>query len=1015
MDLSHRPTASKDGKRPSDAVNSAAQAASSLALLLREDRLLTEYELQVSGNPEESVFNYASKVLESEEATHHEVTQRATDALAEVNRKLALVESLAERVSRTSPEAVAGPLLRLHGYSLEASEDGDGSTHGNTATTTLSTARERSERVKRQGEVLEGVARRVEASLQRGLKRMEAVTSRLSRVLSLSATLKMILRLKFEASKLNGYDLDDARDLTRAAASVAVVEHLLSRPELKEGSIIDAVEEIRPEIWRTAAAVRAAAAKLLESHRKDSSSSPSSAVVQLGTTLQVYYHLGELPQAAWKAVDHALATAEKVSAQFFGADTISQIMENATSESRRTAGKSGDSNAQRIFKKKLRELRAAAAAKWASGITEAALQVWNLHRVLCRKTDPVGRLVYIDVVSAAEIPLSYQRHRGSQSELNIFSLFWLRLCSALADSIEGTLQRDNSKFAGDAAAFYPAVRSASLDMMGFLQDTMHAGVGTVSLDDGTLSSGGGILGGSSVLDDGCMGWSSRALETVATQATLGVASADTWTLNRGNGARISSSDDFISSASISLTAILQTSEWQAMEGNETTQKGLYPLQRAFQESSMERLCQPLLLMFPADMGIGLDDTGMAAAALPMLPSKYDVQKFDEIIRQELSLADPREGGGDLSAVKMIASSIREMVETFCKQANNVVCSPPDNSCLTSEGQCTDMMIHDMKITKILHTLTTYLRETPEKTFVEPYRPATTLQHEEAASICQAALIPAIREIEKMAAAVLSPLVRALNRSVAEKVARLNLGAYKEDRKGGAVEADGPSFVQNNLAKLFEEMAKNQLAKLPPEYASMVASRVTVFSIYTFVSSVALTRPIIESARLHITQDLSDLELILEQFVLKSGWSMSLSQIDGGKPYAELRAVRQMLFWSGLDIKEKGGAAIAKTLLRESWIKDVRLSTVCHFLFSSAPSLLSSPHHAKRMRAEDYVSSLVGLDATIEDGEAQAWMTIMACCDAYQQRESIGVEADGDPRVSRVLMTLGPELLRPRRH
>ena len=266
----------------------------------------------------------------------------------------------------------------------------------------------------------------------------------------------------------------------------------------------------------------------------------------------------------------------------------------------------------------------------------------------------------------------------------------------------------------------------------------------------------------------------------------------------------------------------------------------------------------------------------------------------------------------------------------------------------------------------------------------------------------------------MAAAILSPLVRALNRRVAAKIARVHRCAYKDDVAG--VDADGPLFVQHHMAVLFEEMSINQLAKLPPEYAAMVASTVTAFSIYTFVSSVVLIRPIGEWSRLHITQDLADLELILEQFVAKSGWSVSLSQIDGGKPYAELRAVRQMLFWSGLDNKDMTGAGIARTLLREAWIKNVRPSTVCHFLFSYAPGLLSSPHVSKRMRGEDYVGTLVGLDASVEDGEAKAWMAIMACCDAYQQRESVEHgNTGGDPRVSHILMTLGPELLRPRRH
>lgn len=702
------------------APSSAAQAASSLSLLLREDHLMNEYELHVSGKTEEVAFSYAAALLENEDSSSHfdqhqhataEVTQRATDALAEVHRKLALVESLAERVSRTSPEAVAGPLLRLHGYTADdakgtnntsnitSSTSGSGDSSSRAGGTTLATVRERGERLKRQGEVLEGVARRVETALSRGMKRMETVTSRLSRVLSLSATLKMILRLKFESSKLQGYELDDPRDLTRAAASVAVVEDLLSRPELEDGASIEAVEEIRPGIQQTAAAVRRAAATLLEKHHQSATASNSSAVVQLGTTLQVYYHLGELPQAAWNAVDHALAAADQVSAEFFSIETIGKITETATAEAKRAAG-GKDSNAQRMLKKKLRELRAAGASKWGAGITDAALQVWNLHRVLCRKTDPVGRVVYVDVVAAADIPAKYQRKDGLQkkTEFNIFSLFWEKLCVTVADRVEETLGRDNGKFAADAAALYPAVRSASLDMMGFLQDTMQAGVGTAALDDGA-SAAGGILGGSSVLDDAFIGWSTSLSEANKAQATLGVTSADTWT-RAENTEAATSSENFMSSATtLSLSAIFQSTEWKVLEGSASPKKGLLPLQGAFQQASMERLCAPLQYMFPEN--ITMEETGLAASTLPLLPSKYDVQKFDEIIRQELSLADPREGGGDLSAVKMIAGSIVRMVRHFCEQAQNALCNPADEACLNAEGMSTNIMTHDMKVTKIL--------------------------------------------------------------------------------------------------------------------------------------------------------------------------------------------------------------------------------------------------------------------------------------------------------------------------
>jgi hypothetical protein len=160
-------------------------------------------------------------------------------------------------------------------------------------------------------------------------------------------------------------------------------------------------------------------------------------------------------------------------------------------------------------------------------------------------------------------------------------------------------------------------------------------------------------------------------------------------------------------------------------------------------------------------------------------------------------------------------------------------------------------------------------------------------------------------------------------------------------------------------------------------------------------------------------------MALEQFVSKSGGdSLSLSQIENGRPYAELRAVRQLLFWTGLDNKDKSAQEVAKSLLREVWMKDVRPSTVFHYLFSYAPGLLSSPHHAKRMKAEDYVATLVHYEGSVENGEDNSWMTTMSCCDSYQQRASSASSSaavDGDARVAQILLALGSELMRRRRN
>ena len=997
---------------------SAAQAASSLALLLREDKLLTKFDMHVSTKGGEAPYSYAAALLEAEDAADHQ--QRAEEALGEVNRKLALVESLAERVSRTSPEAVAGPLLRLHGLKIETEEEEGASPDART--TTLLATRERCERLKRQGEVLEGVANRVETSLNRGLTRMQKATNRLSRVLQLSATLKMILRLQFEASKLEGFYLDDLRDLTRAAASVAVIEDLLSKPELNGSASIDMVDSIRPQAEKTAAAVRKAAAGLLAQHNdKTSSAVSSSAVIQLGATLQVYFHLGELPQAAWSAVNHALVAAEKVSNEFWSPTTLSRLTELATTEAKLAVGggsskKMSDANVQRALKKKFREFRGEAASKWASGITEASLQVWNLHQVLCRKSDPVSRQLFLDVVSATPLPEKFQTYQHlvkKESNFSIFRLYWEHLCYKLGDRLKHILEYEKGKFAPDVSALYPAVRSAAINMLASLNDTMQAGLGAVTLEDAATSSSSGVLGGSAAMDDSFLQWTTMGEGSQA--AAMGPSSADTWTTMAGvAGVDQSSIDQFNASGSTtSMSLVFSSPEWLSLQGNHASSKGLFRLQKEFLEASSERLCAPLQYMFPENVTV--DENGVAISHLPLLPSRYDVQKFDNNIRQELAWADPREGGGDLSAVTMIAENVIVMVSRFCDQAKNAV-SNVGESCLNAhDGSPTEALVHDMKVAAIMNAMAESLRTAPEKVFLAPYRPAVTAKLEEAASMCEQALAPGLQEIEKFVKGfILAPLCRALNRRVASTIGRMHLGSYIQEGSA-SMDEEGPSFVQKYLTGVYDRMTETLLSKMPGQYASIVASSVATFSMYAFVSNASLIRPLNEVTRLKITQDLADLELALEQLMLKSRQSKHLSEISNGKPYAELRSMRQMLFWTGLEDKRKPAAAVSKSMLREVWVRDVRPSTVFHYLFSFAPSLLSSPHHLKRMKVEEYVGTLVTFNGDVDEGEASAWMTTMACCDSFRQRESAKPSInDGDVRIASILMSLGPELLRRRR-
>lgn len=740
-----------------------------------------------------------------------EYRQRATEALAEVDRKLALVESLAQRVSRDAPEKVAGPLLRLHGFDVsDPTGDGgksarSGSGGAAASLTTLSATRDKAERLRRQSEVLDTVARRVESTLQRGVTRMESATTRLSRVLDLSSTLKMILRLQFEARKVHGSGLDlesmrnsggsggsgmvDLRDLTRAAASVAAMEELLSHPALTPstgGGTIDVVEKLRPEAEAVAKSVRQAAAGLMDElqNAPTSSGTTTASLSRLGATLQVYFHLGELPDASWKAVASALSSAEKAGSQLFHPAGIKQMKESAQSEARALAeaetnaksakddskSSSGGTTAmdtrqrkkqteaayERLYQRKLREKRAAAASRWATGVADAASRVWNLHRVLARRNDPVTRKNFLEVVAeSGVVPEEFRvaekrlmeeirRKEGGEggavsdtdgnpwnrSNFSLFWMFWVQMCVGLGGRIQRLLKYDGGSLVWDVAALYPAVRAASLEMVTELYDTMQMGLSSLDDTSAGVSSVGvgtsgwnatGVMGGSAGLEDSVfLGWSgsgmdsddhfSRADEAAGFFAT----SADAWThvessagagdASVGSGTRSGGASLATSSSTL---AVFSSAEWTALHGgkgksnyDDGTPMGLVPLQKSFLKESRKRLFAPLEFMFPE--AVSVDENGVALPVLPTLPSRYDLAKLDSNVRDELALADPRQGGGDFSITTMISGNIVDMLHEFCSSAKRSISETGDDRVFDSRtGSATESMSHNLKVASVM--------------------------------------------------------------------------------------------------------------------------------------------------------------------------------------------------------------------------------------------------------------------------------------------------------------------------
>merc|ERR1712238_608529 len=219
------------------------------------------------------------------------------------------------------------------------------------------------------------------------------------------------------------------------------------------------------------------------------------------------------------------------------------------------------------------------------------------------------------------------------------------------------------------------------------------------------------------------------------------------------------------------------------------------------------------------------------------------------------------------------------------------------------------------------------------------------------------------------------------------MAAMHQGAYLESSHTVSDLAEGDadsnkSFVRNRLVGMYESIATEILTRLPSDYKPGVVSSVCAHSMRCFASHASLIRPLGKDGRMRLVRDLADLELALG--TLSSSTGTDWIPIEKTAPHLELRALRRALFWTGMeDHSDDRPERVARMMLRETWAGEIRPSVAMGLLFARAPAQLTSPHRLDRgevsndggvtAAAMSYVDGMVGLDGSIDDGEARAWL------------------------------------------
>jgi hypothetical protein len=86
---------------------------------------------------------------------------------------------------------------------------------------------------------------------------------------------------------------------------------------------------------------------------------------------------------------------------------------------------------------------------------------------------------------------------------------------------------------------------------------------------------------------------------------------------------------------------------------------------------------------------------------PLLPSKYDIETLEKRVCEELSLADPRSGGGEFSMVPTLSECVVVMVEKLCALARSASSGIHEDSLMNDNFVASEQLLHDIKVASVM--------------------------------------------------------------------------------------------------------------------------------------------------------------------------------------------------------------------------------------------------------------------------------------------------------------------------
>ncbi|KAF8629271.1 hypothetical protein AX17_005850 [Amanita inopinata Kibby_2008] len=314
------------------------------------------------------------------------------------------------------------------------------------------------------------------------------------------------------------------------------------------------------------------------------------------------------------------------------------------------------------------------------------------------------------------------------------------------------------------------------------------------------------------------------------------------------------------------------------------------------------------------------------------------------------------GKFDPLLVKSLARIVLPTINTMLSRADNLVIR--DRSAFSLIGpSATPQQITNAQVTTCLYQCWYRLEKLKDE-----YSDAVfTVLH------------PCIKEVHKAYKSLVEPMYTSIRREIGatvSKLHRVDLGKPVNPQSG----IGGASFYMRDLAEKLSFIKTEILSRYSLNEAGLVwATEIVKFTVRTFLLHLSIAKPLSESGKLQLTNDMTELEFALSAFLAEGSQGRRSDGLERiGEEYLALRAMRPLLF---LDNEQ---------LASTTFTNGLRPLFVLHHILVRSPMPL--PHALHGWQEAEYVRWLD------EHSEEEAWTLIESGLEHWEKvSESEGID------------------------